>query len=146
MKVFLDTNILLDVLARRNPFFANAGKIWTMAEHGELEAFVSAFSFNNIYYIIRKAEGKAKAQKALKLLRDVFTSVAPDRQIMDQAMDSDLDDFEDAVQYFSAGRVHAKYLITRNPQDFPSDGLPVISPEEFVSLLETEPRLFAREA
>lgn len=136
MKVFLDTNILLDVLARRNPFFANAGKIWTMAEHGELEAFVSAFSFNNIYYIIRKAEGRIKARKALRLLRDVFTSVAPERQIMDQAMDSDLDDFEDAVQYYSAGRVHADYLITRNPQDFPTGGLPLVSPDEFLVLLE----------
>ena len=137
MKVFLDTNILLDVLARRNPFFANAGRIWTLAEQGELEAFVSAFSFNNIYYIIRKAEGKAKARKALHLLRDVFTSVAPEQQIMDQALDSDLDDFEDAVQYYSAGRIHADYLITRNPHDFPSEGLPVVSPDEFLALLET---------
>jgi predicted nucleic acid-binding protein len=137
MKVFLDTNILLDVLARRNPFFANSARIWTMAEHGEVEAFVSAFSFNNIYYIIRKAENKAKASKALRLMRDVFTSVAPERQIMDQAMDSELDDFEDAVQYYSAERIRADYLITRNPQDFPSDGLPVVSPDEFLALLET---------
>lgn len=137
MKVFLDTNILLDVLARRNPFFVNAGKIWTMAEHGELEAFVSALSFNNIYYIIRKADGEIKARKALRLLRDVFTAVAPERQIMDQAMDSEIDDFEDAVQYYSAGRVHANYFITRNPQDFPAGGLPIVSPDEFLALLET---------
>jgi predicted nucleic acid-binding protein len=137
MKVFLDTNILLDVLARRNPFFANAAKIWTMSEHGELDAFVSSFSFNNIYYIIRKAEGKTKAKKALRLLRAIFSSVAPDRQIMDQAIDSDIDDFEDAVQYYSAGRAHADYLITRNPRDFPADDLPIVSPDEFLALLET---------
>lgn len=137
MKVFIDTNILLDVLARREPFFADAARIWTMAEQGSLQAYVSAFSFNNIYYVVRKAEGWAAADKALRLLRDVFVPVAPDRQILDQALDSGLKDFEDAVQYYSASRVRAAYLLTRNPDDFPAAPLPVLSPREFLALIES---------
>jgi predicted nucleic acid-binding protein len=51
---FIDTNVLLDVLARRQPFYAAASRIWTLAERGSVRAFVSAISFNNIYYITRK--------------------------------------------------------------------------------------------
>lgn len=137
MRVFIDTNILLDVLARREPFFAQSARIWTMAERGEIAASVSAFSFNNIFYIVRKAAGKEKADKALRLSRDVFTTVAPDRQIMDQALDSEIDDFEDAVQYFSASHSRADYFITRNAAEFPASPLPVLSPQEFLALLES---------
>jgi hypothetical protein len=85
-------------------------------------------------YIIRKAENKGKARTALHLLRDIFTAVAPDQQLLNQAMDSDIDDFEDAVQYFSADRIGADYLVTRNLDDFPYDGIPVISPDRFIAL------------
>ena len=79
MKVFIDTNILLDVLARREPFFADAARIWTMAEQGSLQAYVSAFSFNNIYYVVRKAQGRAAADKALRLyLREQIEALLAD--------------------------------------------------------------------
>ena len=134
MRVFLDTNILLDVLARRDPFFEHSARIWTMAEQGEIVASVSVLSFNNIYYIVRKAEGKEKAAKALRLMRDIFVIVAPGRQIVDRAVDSEIDDFEDAVQYFSASRSRADYLITRDASGFPASPLPVLSPQEFLVL------------
>ena len=132
--MLLDTNVLLDVLAFRKPFYDAAARIWTLAEHQKLDALVSAISFNNIYYIIRKAGGKAKADDALRIIRDLFTPVPLDAKLINQAMDSSIDDFEDAVQFHSAVRETADFLITRDPDGFPSTGTPVLSPPEFLAL------------
>ena len=133
MRVFVDTNVLLDVLARRDEFYDPSARIWTLAERGEIEAFISAISFNNVYYIIRKARDKKTADTAMKLLRDVFDSVAPDTRIVNQAIDSEFRDFEDAVQFHSAVRCQADHLITRNPGDFPTTKPAVLTPEEFLA-------------
>ena len=81
-----------------------------------------------------KAESKTKAEKVLKLLRDTFDSVAPDAKIINQAIDSACDDFEDAIQFHSAIRVGAHVLITRNPSDFPQLGVSIATPEEFLKI------------
>lgn len=134
MKVFVDTNVLLDVLTHRDGFYDASARIWSLAERGEIEAFISAISFNNVYYITRKARDKPTADIAMRLLRDVFDSVAPDGRIVNQAIDSDFNDFEDALQFHSAARCQADYLVTRNPGDFPSTRPAVLTPEEFLAL------------
>jgi len=136
MRVFVDTNTLLDVLARREPFYAASARIWSMAESGQIQAFISAISFNNVYYVVRKADSRKKADAAMRLLRDVFKSVAPDEQILNQAIDSGMSDFEDAVQYFSAVRARVGHLVTRNPADFPTEPIAVVSPEEFLAAID----------
>ena len=136
MRLFLDTNVLLDVLGRREPFFQAAARVWSLAERGELEAYVSAISFNNVYYIVRKAGGKEKADEALRILRDVFAIVAPDAKIINQAMDSEMTDFEDALQFYSAVRAKATHLLTRDADAFPTSHLQVLSPDEFIAALQ----------
>ena len=134
MIVLVDSNVLLDVLARRDPHYRASARIWTLAERGEIDAFVSAISFNNIYYIVRKAENKTAADSALRLLRDVFEPVAPDAKIINQAIGSECEDFEDAIQFHSAVRVGAQVLITRNPNDFPHSSMAIATPEEFLRI------------
>lgn len=134
MTVLIDTNILLDVLARREPHYQSSAQIWSLSERDELTAYISAISFNNIYYILRKASNKTTANNALKMIRDVFESIAPDIKIINQAIDSECGDFEDAIQYHSAIRIQAQTLITRNPNDFPTSPLPIATPVEFLQL------------
>mgnify|MGYP006272558667 CR=1 FL=1 len=136
MRVFLDTNLLLDVLAKREPFYAAAARIWTLAETGACEALVSAISFNNVFYIVRKARDLGAARRALVLLRDIFASVAPDQRILNQAIDSEIADFEDAIQFYSALHAQADYLLTRNVGDFPDGSLPILAPGEFLALFD----------
>lgn len=136
MRVFVDTNLLRDVLAKREPFYTAAARIWTMAETGSCEALVSAIGFNNVFCIVRKARSTATARRALVLLRDVFASVAPDQRILNQAIDSDIADFEDAIQFESALHARVDYLLTRNVAHFPSGVLPVLSAEEFLVLVD----------
>jgi predicted nucleic acid-binding protein len=140
VNVFIDTNVLLDVLGRREPFYTAAAQVWSLAERDEIQAFVSAISFNNVYYIVRKAEGRAKADAALRMLRGIFHAVAPDAQILNQAIDARLGDFEDALQFHSAIRIKATHLITRDPDDFPKTDLLVLSPEEFMALWREQQR------
>jgi predicted nucleic acid-binding protein len=136
MRIFVDTNLLLDVLAKREPFYTPAARVWTLAETGACEALVSAISFNNVFTIVRKARDAAAARRALVLLRDVFASVAPDQRILNQATDSDIPDFEDAIQFYSALHARADFLLTRNVGDFPAGILPVLAPDECLVLLD----------
>lgn len=135
MTVFVDTNILLDVLGKRQPFLEASKRIWQLSELNRIREVVSAISFNNVFYILRKAGGAAQAREALGKIRSVFTPVGLDEKILNQALHSSIEDFEDAIQFFSALQVGASYLITRNPNDFPSDSpVSVLTAEMFVAL------------
>jgi predicted nucleic acid-binding protein len=69
MKVFIETNLLLDVLAKREPFYAATARIWTLAETGACDALVSAISFNNVFYIVRRARDTAAARQLMIISR-----------------------------------------------------------------------------
>ena len=86
-----------------------------------------------------QARNNLIARRSLVLLRDVFTSVAPDQRILNQAIDSDIADSEDAIQFYSAVHAGADYLLTRNVSDFPVGTLPILAPEDFFVLLESSP-------
>ena len=135
MRVLVDTNVLLDVLGRREPHWPAASGVWTLAETGRLQATISAISYNNIYYIVRKWGGRDRAEEALRLLRDVFDTVDLTRKVLIQAMDAGLGDFEDAIQYFSAVHARADFIITRNAEDFPRAGPIVMTPGEWLATL-----------
>ena len=133
MNVFFDTNVLMDVLLQRYPFVTESREVWFLAERGKIAGLASALSFPNIYHVVRKALGAETALSMMTLLRDTFTAVPLDEQILNQAMDAKFSDFEDAIQYFSALRADAECLLTRNPDHFPASGLRVLSPEEFLA-------------
>lgn len=136
MKIFVDTNVLLDVFQERKPQYDASVYVWDMAERGQLSGFVSVISFNNIYYIVSRFRDKKHAGRAIKLLRGTFSPVSLDEQILNQAIDSKMNDFEDAIQFFSAVHVSADFIITRNSKDFPKSSIPVLAPEEFLAIFK----------
>lgn len=138
MNVFVDTNVLLDVLARREPFYESSAAVWTLAEQGVIRGFVSALSFSNVYYIVRRLKDRRTAERAMLLLRDTFASVACDEQILSQAIDARMKDFEDAIQYYSALRANVAFLVSRDPDHFPRSTLSVVTPVEFLSTQSLE--------
>lgn len=99
--VLLDTNVLLDVLTERVPFYGASEKVWSLCESGAVRGLVSAISFNNTFYVARKWGGMAKAYTVLRTIRDLFEIAALDEQLLNQAMSAGLSDFEDAIQYHS---------------------------------------------
>lgn len=134
MNLFIDTNVIIDVIARRPQFYDASAEILTLLEKDKFEGFVSTISFNNIHYIIRKQSSKNKADHAVRTLLTTFSIVSLDKKVITRAIDANFNDFEDAIQFFSAIRCNADYLISRNVKDFPHDDIPVLTPEEFLRL------------
>ena len=133
MDIFVDTNVLIDVLARREPFYVDSARVWTLAEQGRVKGLISVISFNNIYYVVRRLRTRRTANRMMVLLRDTFSSVPLDKQILDQAIDADCRDLEDAIQYFSAIRAGAECIVSRDAGGFPHSDLPILTPAEFLA-------------
>ena len=133
MRIFIDTNILLDVFLERKDFYDDSAFIWKLAENRIEEVCISAISFNNIHYIMRKNQGLECAQRAMEILNANFTTVPLTHDIIGKAIALRLLDFEDALQFFSAISVDANHLVTRNAKDFPQGILSVLSPQVFIT-------------
>ncbi|MBN1346628.1 MAG: PIN domain-containing protein [Phycisphaerae bacterium] len=133
MKVFLDTNILLDVLMERRPFFEASARIWSLAEEVRIRGQVSAISYPNVFYIVGRLSGRKAAAKVLQSMRAIFSVVACDERVINQAIEAGFEDFEDAVQFVSAVRVGASCIVTRDPDHFPRTEMPILSPTEFLA-------------
>ncbi len=135
MKVLIDTNILLDVIQERQPFEPAATRVWKLVEDGQIEGFVSAISFNNIFYVARKQVGADRAIEAVRRVRRTFQFVATDAYVIDRAIASKLGDFEDAIQAAAAVAAEADLIVTRNRRDFAAYGVPAYTAEETLALL-----------
>lgn len=133
-RVFVDTNIILDWLGERKPFFKWAKSLFRKAENGEIIILVSTMSFMTIEYILRKGIGKEKTLRALTGLRRLSVVCINQETEVDLALISDFKDFEDALQYYTAKNNLAKMFITRNIKDFKKSELPVMTAEEYLKL------------
>lgn len=138
MKIFIDTNVLLDVLEQRAPHYEFSSQVWALAESGRADGYISAISFNNIHYLLQKHSGRAAAQRAVEIMNAVFTMVPLDQAVMGKSIEAKRTDFEDSIQFFSALKSNADFIVTRNVRDFPQNVIPVLSPENFLAQLLEE--------
>lgn len=135
-KLFIDTNIVLDLLAQR-PDYASAAKLFTLADQGKLDLSVSSLTFANTHYILVKHEGKEKTLKILRDLELIVTIIDLSGKIVRLALnDKGFTDFEDGLQYYSALENGMEVIITRNQKDFKHAKLPVMNTEQFLKTLE----------
>ena len=132
--VLCDINVILDIFLKRDPYYVSAARLFTLIEEKKLQGYLSAQSFPTMFYILSKELKREKAMRVLEKLRIVFRVAAVDEKVIDLSLASSFKDFEDAVQYYSALHVRADCLITRNKADYRADRLPIMTPEEFLSL------------
>lgn len=133
MNVFLDTNVVLDVFGRRQPFYADSARVWALAERGTVRGLVSALSMTNLYYVVRRLSSRAAAMDMLKAVRGCVGLTPCDAPVLNQAIDAGFGDFEDAVQYFSARVAGADVLVTRNTGHFPEGDMLAMTPTAFLA-------------
>lgn len=133
--IFIDTNILMDVFGRREPFYQHSASVLALSENGNIAGHISAISYNNSYYLLRRFYDHSAARKKMVALRNIVVAVSLDQQIINQAIDSEFTDFEDAIQYFSALHIHADCIITRNKKHFSHSEIPIFEPSEFLKLI-----------
>ncbi len=132
--VFVDTDVVLDLLARREPFYPHAARLFSQAERGTLKACVSALSFANLYYILRKETSGRRAIEILKLFREVVTVLPVNDAIVSDALNAGFADFEDAVQYHAALAAKVPVLVTRNARHYRKSVIRVCTPEEYLAI------------
>lgn len=131
-RLFLDTNIVLDLLAERRPFYEPAAKIASMADRNEVELFISALTFSTAYYLLARHENAASARKKLSKFKILCKILPVNETISEKAMNSGFKDFEDGIQYFCALDGETHVLITRNAKDFKLAELPLMTADEYI--------------
>jgi len=137
MKVFLDTNVMLDFLGEREPFYLTSAKIATLADKRKIEIVVSALSYVTVSYFLTKYEGIEKTKDKLRKFKVISKICELDEKIIEKGLNSNFSDYEDSLQYFSALRMECDILITRNGKDFKGVRIPVMTPDEFLNSLKT---------
>lgn len=132
-QVFVDTNIVIDLLAKREPYYKDAQALFTRADNGEINLLISSLTFANAYYSIVKHHKEVDAKKFLAKFK-VLVSILPlDEKAIDLALVSDFADFEDGLQYNIAMDNRADIIITRNTKDFKNSLIPVMTALEYLN-------------
>ena len=136
IKALIDTNVVLDAIAARNPFRAEAEHIFLLAAEEKFQGYVTAHSITDIYYLVKKNASDAVAREALHNLLHVFMVVDVNGQDCENALESPLGDYEDALAVVCASRIGVEHIITRDEGFLrePSP-VPVISPAGFLDML-----------
>ncbi|WP_276725935.1 type II toxin-antitoxin system VapC family toxin [Capnocytophaga granulosa] len=134
-KIFVDTNILLDLLFQRRGFFLDAKRLFNYSKNRNINIFISAISINTIYYLLQKKFTKEHSKHLLEYIYDITDILPFDENIIFLAHQSSFKDLEDAFQYFTAKEHHIPLLITRNIKDFTVDDLSVLSPQQFLEIM-----------
>jgi predicted nucleic acid-binding protein len=132
-KVFVDTNIVIDLLAKREPYYKEAQGLFTLSDKKEIELQISSLTFANAYYSIVKHYKAVDAKKYLLKFKVLVTILPLEDKAIELALASDFADFEDGLQYFIAMDNESDILITRNKKDYKTSKIPVMTAGEYLN-------------
>jgi predicted nucleic acid-binding protein len=136
-KLFVDTNIVIDLLSRREPFFEEAAELFSLADKKNVELSVSSLTIANTSYALLRQMDSNKAKLVLRKLRLILKVLPLDDKIIGLALnDETFSDFEDGLQYFTAIEDEQELIITRNLKDFKNSKLPTMTAKQFIETLE----------
>ena len=133
-KLFLDTNIILDLVSPRPPFSLFAQKLFSKSQKLNMGIYASALSFPNINYLLSRVTNKETAKQVLLKIKPLITILPLTDKIIQLALASDFNDFEDAIQYYTALENNITTLITRDLKDFKKANIRVMTSEEYLNL------------
>lgn len=136
-RLFLDTNIVVDLLEGREPFCYDAALLFTMAHDKKVQLLVSPMTFSTASFLLRK-HGPEGVRKLLSNLRQLVNVTISDEQTVDDSIASQFKDFEDAMHYYTALNAKSEIIITRNGKDFTASKLPIMTASEYLTSVETK--------
>lgn len=134
-KIFIDTDIALDLLSERLPHYTYAAQLFTLADRDKLLIYVSSLSFSNLNYLLSRQYSHKKARRILNKFKVLVNVLSVDEKIIDLSLNSEFKDFEDAIQYYTAIENDVSALITRNLKDYKRANLSVMTAEDFLLTL-----------
>lgn len=131
-KVFVDTNVLLDILMERTPWANDAAVLFSMADRKEIELLCCSLSFSTAIYLMQRFKYTRKEiVSKLSIVKSICTITTVNEAVIDRMLQSDFNDLEDAIQYYSALAFGAEAIVTRNIKDFAASKIPVVSPHDY---------------
>lgn len=130
--LLVDTNIVIDLLAKRQNFYQQAQELFTLADEKQVNLYISSLTFANTHYVLSKELGSEEARKVLIKLKLLVKTLPLDDRILELALSSDFTDFEDGIQYYTALENNLEIIISRNKKDFKTATLPVLTAKEFL--------------
>jgi predicted nucleic acid-binding protein len=131
MKVFIDTNVLIDFIARRELFYQDAASLINLGIRGEIELYATPLTYATCVFVSQKVLGYDGVIKALQILESYISIVEMNATQCHHALFSNMPDYEDMLQFEAAYEAGCDLIITRNKKHFPSEGLQVLEPAEF---------------
>lgn len=132
-RLFIDTNIILDLLGNRQPFYESIAKIATLADKKQVTLVVSPISFATVNYFLSKFESPKVAKEKLRKFKIISEVCKLDEYTIEKGLNSSFNDFEDALQYISAIDSNCEIIITRNGKDFKKSLIPVMTADEYLN-------------
>jgi predicted nucleic acid-binding protein len=133
-RLLIDTNIVIDLLSRRDKFYDEAADLFSRADKKELDLTISSLTFANTNYILSKLKSAKEARKILRKFKVLVELLSLDDKITELALSDDsFPDFEDGLQYYSAIENQIDVIITRNKKDFKNSKIPVLTAKEFLA-------------
>ena len=133
MRILIDTNIILDIVQKQEPFFADSYQTLRKAIETNVECLISASAATDIFYMLRRAfQSSQKAKERIEQLSQIFAFADVQGADIQTALMRSMPDFEDAVVDAVAERSGASYILTRNIRDFAGSSVPAVTPAEFL--------------
>ena len=137
MKVFVDTNVVLDVLLKQALFYKDSIVIFQLANSGRISGILASVSMTNIFYLLRKAKKEsAEIYQIMDKLTALFTVASVTETTVSSALSLRWKDFEDAIQFITAKESKVDFIITRNEADYKASDIPCLTPTEFIAHLK----------
>lgn len=134
IKVFVDTDVCIDLLSGRKPFNNTAEILFSLADNRKIKIYVSALSFSNIDYVLQSQYAATHSRQLIGKFKTLVNVLPVDSKTIDLAIASDFNDFEDAIQYSCAIENNLTTIVTRNVKDYKKASIAVLTPETFIAL------------
>ncbi|SFL17608.1 Predicted nucleic acid-binding protein, contains PIN domain [Porphyromonadaceae bacterium KH3CP3RA] len=131
--LLIDTNIVVDLLSKRENFYQEAQELFTLADENDVKLFISALTFANTHYLLSRHLNENEARKVMIKFKLLVKVLPLEDKILELALASDFRDFEDAIQYHTALENKLNIIITRNKKDFKTSRIPVLTAKEFLN-------------
>lgn len=135
MRILFDTNVILDLLLARQPFWVGSANLFAKVEYGDIEGYLCGTTVTTIHYLLAKNLDSQQAKDAVSRLLSLFEIATVSRSVLSSALSLNFGDYEDAVLHEAARLAHVDAIVTRNLADFSLAQLPVYDPPALLALL-----------
>jgi len=136
LRVIVDTNVVLDVLLARAPFVKSASRVFALVEQSKIEASLCATTVTTVHYLLTQSLSRDEGRRALRGLLELFEIAPVNRPVLEGALQSKIEDFEDAVVEQAGRLAGAEAIITRNTKDFRRSSIKALDPAELLLAVE----------